>query len=133
MSENSGARKVLVVDDEPEVEPMFRQRMRREVRAGVYEFLFASSGRHALEVLDENPDIRLVITDINMPEMNGWQLLDALGESWPDLPSMVVSAYGDDENQKRAEERGAWGFVVKPVDFTELRGKVAESLEGRSG
>ncbi len=128
MSDNTLARKVLVVDDEPEVEPMFRQRMRREVRAGLYEFLFARSGKHALEVLEENPDIRLVITDLNMPEMNGWQLLDALGQSRPDLPSMVVSAYGDDENKKRAEESGAWGFVVKPVDFTELRGKVAESM-----
>lgn len=66
MSESSGASKVLVVDDEPEVEPMFRQRMRREVRAGVYEFLFARSGRHALEVLEENPDVQLVITDLNM-------------------------------------------------------------------
>ena len=128
MSESSGASKVLVVDDEPEVEPMFRQRMRREVRAGVYEFLFARSGRHALEVLDENPDVQLVITDLNMPEMNGWQLLDALGEQWPGLPSMVVSAYGDAENVRRAEERGAAGFVVKPVDFTDLREKVAESL-----
>ena len=106
MSESSGARKLLVVDDEPEVEPMFRQRMRREVRAGVYEFLFARSGRHALEVLDENPDVQLVITDLNMPEMNGWQLLHALGEQWPELPSMVVSAYGDDE--KRQARCGEW-------------------------
>ena len=132
MSESSGARRVLVVDDEPEVEPMFRQRMRREVRAGVYEFLFARSGRHALEVLEENPDVQLVITDLNMPEMNGWQLLDALGEQWPGLPAMVVSAYGDDENVRRADERGAVGFVVKPVDFTDLREKVAESLDYRS-
>ena len=132
MSEKSEVRKVLVVDDEPEVEPMFRQRMRREVRAGIYEFLFARSGRHALEVLDENPDIRLVITDLNMPEMNGWQLLDALGELRPEMPSMVVSAYGDDENKRRAEESGASGFVVKPVDFTELRGMVAASLEGQA-
>ena len=130
MSGNDEARKVLVVDDEPEVEPMFRQRMRRELRAGVYEFLFARSGRHALEMLDENPDVRLVITDISMPEMNGWQLLDALGERWPELPSMVVSAFGDAANMKRAEESGAQGFVVKPVDFGELREKVAASLEG---
>ena len=63
--------KVLVVNDEPEVEVMFRQRMRREIRAGRYEFLFAQSGRHALEVLEENPDIRLVLTDLNMPQMDG--------------------------------------------------------------
>ena len=98
MNEDSTARKALVVDDEPEVEPMFRQRMRRELRAGVYEFLFARSGRRALEVLEENPDIRLVITDLNMPEMNGFQLLDALVHQWPDLHSIVVSAYGDRDN-----------------------------------
>ena len=79
MSEGLEAKKLLVVDDEPEVEPMFRQRMRREVRAGVYEFLFARSGQHALEVLKEHPDVRLVNTYLSMPEMNGWQLLDALG------------------------------------------------------
>ena len=129
MSEENETRKVLVVDDEPDVEPMFRQQMRREVRSGRYEFLFALSGRHALQVLEENPDIRLVITDLNMPEMNGWELLEALGESWPELPSMVVSAYGDEANLRRAEERGAQGFVVKPVDFKELRGKVAASLD----
>lgn len=132
MSEMTEARKVLVVDDEPEVEPMFRQRMRREVRAGLYEFLFARSGRHALEVLEEHPDIRLVITDISMPEMNGWQLLGALGELWPEVPSMVVSAFGDSANVRRAEESGAQGFVAKPVDFDELRQKVAASLEGRA-
>lgn len=130
MSETVGARKVLVVDDEPDVEPMFRQQMRREVRAGRYEFLFALSGRHALEVLEENPDIELVITDLNMPEMNGWELLDALGEQRPELLSMVVSAYGDEENARRAEESGAQGFVVKPVNFRELREKVAASLGG---
>lgn len=129
MNEAAEARKVLVVDDEPDVEPMFRQQMRREVRAGRYEFLFALSGRHALEVLEEHPDVRLVITDLNMPEMNGWELLDALGELWPELPSMVVSAYGDEENARRAEASGAQGFVVKPVDFKELREKVAASLE----
>lgn len=129
MSAESTVRKVLVVDDEPDVEPMFRQRMRREVRAGMYEFLFALSGRQALDVLEENPDIRLVITDLNMPEMNGWELLDALGDQWPDLPSMVMSAYGDQDNLQRAEQSGAQDFVVKPVDFQELRGKVAASLD----
>ena len=72
-------RKVLVVDDEPEVEPMFRQRMRREIRSGRYEFLFARSGVEALQVLEANPDVRLVITDINKPQMNGLVLLERLG------------------------------------------------------
>ena len=86
MSEQEMGRKVLVVDDEPEVEPMFRQRMRREIRAGLYEFLFAKSGVEALEVLDANPDVRLVITDINMPQMNGLVLLERLGRCGPACP-----------------------------------------------
>ena len=133
MSEGLQVRKVLVVDDEPDVEPMFRQRMRREVRVGMYEFLFALSGRHALEVLEEHPDIGLVITNLNMPEMDGWEMLDALGEPWPEVPSMVVSAYGNEENERRAAESGARVFVVKPMDFAELREKVVESLESASG
>ena len=67
-----------------------------------------------------------------MPKMNGWQLLDALGELWPEVPSMVVSAYGNEENERRAEESGVRGFMAKPVDFAELREKVAESLEDAS-
>ena len=122
------ARKVLVVDDEPEVEPMFRQRMRREIRAGLYEFLFAKSGVEALEVLEANPDVRLVITDINMPQMNGLVLLERLGEMWPGLPALVVSAYGDKGNVASAMDRGAHGFVVKPVDFDGLRGTISESM-----
>ena len=128
MSDDQAVRKILVVDDEPEVKPMFRQRMRREIRAGRYEFLFTKSGVEALQVLDENPDVRLVITDINMPQMNGLVLLERLGEMWPGLPAVVVSAYGDDENQASAMDRGAYGFVVKPVDFDGLRGTMSESM-----
>ena len=128
VSEQETVRKVLVVDDEPEVEPMFRQRMRREIRAGRYEFLFASSGVEALQVLEANPDVRLVITDINMPQMNGLVLLERLGETWPGLPAVVVSAYGDAGNVSSAMDRGAHGFVVKPVDFEGLRGTISESM-----
>ena len=130
MSRVTEARKLLVVDDEADVEPMFRQQMRREVRTGRYQFLFALSGWQALEVLEEHPDVRLVITDLNMPEMNGWELLDALGQLWPSVPSLVVSAYGNEENVRMAEARGARGFVAKPVNFRELREKVAASLDG---
>ena len=90
MSERDAGHKVLVVDDEPEVEPMFRQRMRREIRSGRYEFLFARSGLDALQVLDEHPDVRLVITDLNMPGMGGLALLERLSETKPDLRAMVV-------------------------------------------
>ena len=110
-------RVILVVDDEPDVEPLFRQRMRREIRAGQYEFLFASSGLDALAILSDRTDIELVITDLNMPDMDGLELLAAMEDSFPGLPSMVVSAYGDPDRMARASEHGAGAFVVKPVDF----------------
>jgi len=96
--------------------------------SGRYEFVFARSGVHALEVLAEHPDVRLVITDLNMPEMDGLTLLDCLMEEWPGVPSLVVSAYGDSGRMSAARERGSSGFVVKPVDFTELRSAMADSL-----
>lgn len=130
MVENNEAIKVLVVDDEPDVEAMFRQRMRRDIRSGRYEFHFARSGVHALEVLEQNPGIRLVITDLNMPEMDGLTLLNCLAEAWPEMPSLVVSAYGDEGRMTAARERGSSGFVVKPVDFDLLRSAITDSLEG---
>ena len=133
MSDDQTVRKVLVVDDEPEVEVMFMQRMRREIRAGRYEFVFARSGRHALEVLKEHPDIVLVITDLDMPEMDGFALLEAMGEAWPGVPSLVVSAYGDDAHVARAREHGASGFIAKPVDFPALREMIATSFSEEPG
>ena len=112
MADNALARRVLVVDDEPEVEAMFRQRMRREVRAGTYELFFARSGLEALEVLRENPSIQLVLTDLNMEHMGGLELLNHLGADWPEVQSIVVSAYGDPERMDEASQRGASGFVV---------------------
>ena len=121
-------RVVLVVDDEPDVEPLFRQRMRREIRAGQYEFLFASSGLDALAILSDRTDIELVITDLNMPDMDGLELLAAMEDSFPGLPSMVVSAYGDPDRMARASEHGAGAFVVKPVDFPAFRELLSSSL-----
>ena len=129
MNEAAEARKVLVVDDEPDVQVMFEQRMRREVRAGAYELFFAQSGHEALEVLHENPGIRLILTDLNMPGMNGMELLGVLGESWPEVQSIVVSAYGDTERMDEARERGAQAFVVKPVNFPELKEMLLSSLD----
>ena len=129
MSQEGLARQVLVVDDEPDVQEMFRQRMRREVRAGVYELFFAHSGIEALDVLRDNPGIRLILTDLNMPGMDGMELLGALEESWPEVQSIVVSAYGDPERINEARERGAQGFVVKPVDFSELKEMLLSSLD----
>ena len=121
-------RVVLVVDDEPDVEPMFRQRMRREIRAGQYEFRFASSGLAALAILSDRTDIELVITDLNMPDMDGLELLAAMEDSFPGLPSMVVSAYGEPDRMARASEQGAGAFVVKPVDFPAFRELLSSSL-----
>ena len=84
--------------------------------------------KSALAVLDENPDIRLVLTDLNMPEMDGLALLDAMAEAWPGTPSMVVSAYADAEHQAQVIERGAGGFVAKPVDFPELKAMIAGTV-----
>ena len=121
--------KILVVDDEADVEAMFPQRMHRDIRSGRYEFVFARSGVHALEVLAEHPDVCLVITDLNMPEMDGLTLLDCLTEAWPSVPSLVVSAYDDPGRMSAARERGSSGFVVKPVDFDLLRSAMADTLD----
>ena len=129
MSDSVEPRKVLVVDDEPDVQVMFQQRMRREVRAGIYELFFAQSGLEALDVLRENPSIRLILTDLNMPGMDGMELLGALGESWPEVQSIVVSAYGDPQRMDEARELGAQGFVVKPVDFSDLKEMLLSSLD----
>lgn len=129
MSDSVQPRKVLVVDDEPDVQVMFQQRMRREVRAGIYELFFAQSGLEALDVLRENPSIRLILTDLNMPGMDGMELLGALGESWPEVQSIVVSAYGDPQRMNEARELGAQGFVVKPVDFADLKEMLLSSLD----
>ena len=130
MGDFNEAFKVLVVDDEPDVEVMFRQQMRRDIPSGRYEFAFARSGVHALEVLAEHPDVGLVITDLNMPEMDGLTLLDCLAEACPDVPSLVVSADGDSGRMTAARERGSLGFVVKPVDFNVLRTAMIDSLDG---
>ena len=113
--------KVLVVDDEPEVEAMFRQRLRRDLRSGRYEMLFASSGVHALEVMNEHPNVAVVLTDLNMPRMDGMSLLSELRDRWPDVQPVVLSAYGDPKRVEEATGRGARAFMIKPVDFDVVR------------
>ena len=125
--------KVLVVDDEPDVEVMFRQRLRRDLRSGRYDMLFASSGVHALEVMDEHPDVAVVVTDLNMPEMDGMTLLSALRERWPEVQSVVLSAYGDPQRIADATSRGARAFIVKPVDFQAVRELLETCYEEQPG
>ena len=121
--------RILVVDDEPDLEVLVKQRMRREIRRGEYEFKFAGNGIQALEVLDSDPDIEVVFTDINMPEMDGLTLLEHISKRPETLHSVVISAYGDMKNIRTAMNRGAFDFVTKPVDFDDLKITLARTLQ----
>jgi len=121
--------KILVVDDEPDLEHLVRQRMRRDVRAGHYEFVFAYNVVEALEVLNADPDIDMVLSDINMPRMDGLTLLEQMSQVDPDLRAVIVSAYGDMKNIRTAMNRGAFDFVTKPIDFQDLRVTIERTLE----
>ena len=123
------ANKILVVDDEPDVERLVRQRMRREIRSGQYEFVFAGNGLEALDQLREHQDIDMVLSDINMPEMDGLTLLQQIPSVDPNVRSVVVSAYGDMKNIRTAMNRGAFDFVTKPIDFDDLRITIGRTLE----
>ena len=114
---------ILIVDDEPDVAELFRQRFRREVRQGLYVLHFAGSGEEALERLDTGirPELIVILSDINMPGMDGLALLREIKRRWPDLPVMMVTAYGDDERRRNADEYGAAEFITKPVDFDLLK------------
>jgi len=114
---------ILVVDDEPDVTELFRQRFRRETRQGTYVMHFAASGEAALEKLAEGiePQLIVILSDINMPGMDGLTLLGEVKRRFPDLPVMMVTAYGDDERRHRANELGAFDFITKPVDFDFLK------------
>jgi CheY-like chemotaxis protein len=114
---------ILVVDDEPDVAELFRQRFRREARQGTYVMHFAGSGEEALERLADGiePTLIVILSDINMPGMDGLALLREIKERRPDLPVMMVTAYGDDERRRRASELGAAEFLTKPVDFDHLK------------
>ena len=120
--------KILVVDDEPDLEHLMRQRMRRYVRAGLYEFVFAHNGVEALDQLREQPDIDMVLSDINMPQMDGLALLDEVSKVAPDISSVIVSAYGDMKNIRTAMNRGAFDFITKPIDFEDLRVTIDRTL-----
>ena len=119
---------ILVVDDEPDVAKLFRQRFRRETRQGTYVIHYAASGSEALNRLAEEiePTLLAVLSDINMPEMDGLQLLAEIKQQFPDLPVMMVTAYGDDERRKRAAEYGAAQFITKPVDFDQLKDQLRQ-------
>lgn len=112
--------KILVVDDEADLEALIKQKFRQKIREQEYEFLFALNGVQALEKLAENQDVDMVLSDINMPEMDGLTLLSRINEQNALLKAVIVSAYGDMENIRTAMNRGAFDFITKPVNFDDL-------------
>ena len=123
---------ILIVDDEPDVAELFRQRFRREVRQGLYVLHFAGSGEEALARLDTGirPELIVILSDINMPGMDGLALLREIKTRWAELPVMMVTAYGDDERRRRADEYGALEFITKPVDFDLLKEQLRQLPSG---
>ena len=120
--------KILVVDDEPDLEPLMLQRMRRDIRRGQYEFVFAHDGNEALQRLNEHEDVDMVLSDINMPGMDGLTLLEQIPQVDPEIRAVMVSAYGDMKNIRTAMNRGAFDFVTKPIDFEDLRVTIERTL-----
>ena len=123
---------ILIVDDEPDVAELFRQRFRQEVRRGLYVLHFAFSGEEALEKLDTGirPELIVILSDINMPGIDGLTLLRETKMRWPEVPVMMVTAYGDDERRRRAGEYGAAEFITKPVDFDLLKKQLQQLSSG---
>lgn len=121
--------KVLIVDDELDVKDLFLQQFRKEIKSGLITTIFAHSGAEALEILgNKDPmDFILIMSDINMPGMTGFELLKKVKETFPDLKVFMVSAYGDSANIEKAKSIGADGFIPKPVDFENLKAKLFTS------
>ena len=120
--------KILVVDDEPDLQPLMLQRMRRQIRSGRYSFVFAHNGLEALDLLRQDDDIDMVVSDINMPQMDGLTLLEQIPKVDPNIRSVIISAYGDMKNIRTAMNRGAFDFVTKPLDFNDLRITIDRTL-----
>jgi two-component system chemotaxis response regulator CheY len=124
--------KILVVDDEADVQPLFQQRFRKELRAHELEFDFALSGEEALEFMKkEHSEIVLILSDINMPGMSGIELLSKIRLNYhePEPVVMMITAYGDEENRRQAIQNGANDFLTKPLDFNLLKEKLKHLLE----
>src|SRR5580700_308745 len=120
--------RILVVDDEPDLEALIVQKFRRQIREGALSFLFACDGVEALAALKANDDIDLIVSDINMPRMDGLSLLQKLQESENQVSTIIVSAYGDMTNIRTAMNRGAFDFVTKPIDFGDLETTIDKTM-----
>jgi two-component system chemotaxis response regulator CheY len=119
--------KILVVDDEADVQPLFLQRFRKEIKSGEIAFNFAQSGEEAMSFLSVNhSEVILILSDINMPGMSGLELLDKIRHTYEKPPPvvMMITAYGDDENYQKSMELGANDFLTKPLDFNNLKEKL---------
>ena len=112
--------KILVTDDEPDLETLIKQKFRQKIRDKHYEFIFAVNGNDALAKLQQHPDVEIVLSDINMPEMDGLTLLTHLSQTRPLIKSVIISAYGDMDNIRTAMNRGAFDFITKPINFEDL-------------
>jgi phosphoserine phosphatase RsbU/P len=124
------APKILVVDDEPDLELLIRQRFRKQIRDDELRFEFAQNGLQALQKLEEHRDISVILSDINMPEMDGLTLLEKVAErNNPALKSVIISAYGDMENIRTAMNRGAFDFLTKPIDFGDLELTMRKTMQ----
>lgn len=121
--------KILVADDEADLEILIKQKFRRQIREQKYEFVFALNGREALEKFEQHPEIDMVLSDINMPEMDGLNLLGKLSEISPVVKTVMVSAYGDMDNIRTAMNKGAFDFICKPVNFEDLELTIEKTLK----
>src|SRR5437867_2054670 len=121
--------KVLIVDDEPDLEVLIRQRFRKRIKEGDFQFVFARHGQEALSKLKEDPTLDLVISDLNMPVMDGLTLLSRLTDVNRLLKTVIVSAYGDMQNIRTAMNRGAYDFLIKPIDFQDFEVTIDKALD----
>lgn len=122
--------KILIVDDEKDVEMLFRQKFRKEIKSGEVEMVFAFSGQEALDLLEKDnpPEVMYVFSDINMPGMTGLDLLDKVKARFPQIKVSMISAYGDTENYNKAIESGAKEFFTKPIDFNSLKSEINQLI-----
>ena len=127
----SDTMKLLVVDDERDVEMLFRQKFRKETRSGLLELKFAFSGQEAIDILKSNdpPEIMYIFSDINMPGMSGLELLKIVNKEFPAIKVSMISAYGDKENYNIAMESGAKEFFTKPIDFNSLKSEITKMIK----
>ena len=125
---------IVIVDDERDVKALFEQRFRREVRQGLLQLHFAFSGEEALALLSQRgvADIVLILSDINMPGMNGLELLKQIKERYPQLKVYMITAYGDEDSHRRAVEYGCDDYLTKPIDFSVLRNRIGLESATRS-